>query len=194
MIITKADMVERTRIAANVNVDTYILDAHTYDLPTLLSGKLIREVSALAITYAAWSTETAYTTGIYAEENGFIWKALTDHSGSIPTPTNTNWEVDINATLRYLHLKDFLCWSAARRFRLEHGANYTEAGFTVPTDPQGTYQPGSDKRRADLIADARDKANFHGARIERFLTDNNMITRTSCTTTRTRGNGRVNAI
>lgn len=196
-LITKQDLIERTRISANLadrQVLPFILDAHTYDLPTLLSGKLIREVSGLNITFEAWNTDAEYVTDTYASEAGFIWKALTGNTGSRPVTDSVNWQKDLNATLRYLHLKDFLCWSAYRRLLLEHGRNITEAGITNPTDPQATYQPATDKARAEMIASATSKADFHKAQIERFLHDNGMITRTPCAPYRPRGNGRITAI
>lgn len=197
MIITKADLIERTRISANLadrQVLPFIQDAHTYDLPTLLSGKLIREVSGLNITFEAWSIGTAYMAGGYASEAGFIWKALADNTGSIPGTDNENWQVDLNATLRYLYLKDFLCWAAYKRLLLEHGRNITEAGITNPTDPQGTFQPATDKTRAELMASAISKTDHWKHSIERFQHDNEMITRTTCTPYRARGNGRITAI
>lgn len=197
MIITKADLIERTRISANLSdrqVLPFIQDAHTYDLPTLLTPSLITATEEAERTYAAWDSETDYTTGQYAESYGFIWEALTDNTNSLPATDNTDWAVDLNATLRYLYLEDFLCWAAYRRLLLQHGRNITEAGITKPTDPMATFQPATDKDRSEMVADATDKKDFHRARTERFMKENEMIPSTYCGTPSRKGNGRITAL
>lgn len=197
MLISKADLIERTRISVNLadrQVLPFIQDAETYDLPTLLSGNLIADVLAFNITPLAWENETPYLSGAYATYNDVYYKALLDTTGITPGTDAAVWEPDYKATLRYNHLPDFLIWSAYRRMLLEHGRNITEAGITNPTDPQATYQPATDKARAEMIASATGKADFHRSRIERYLVDHNLITRESCTPYRRRGNGKIIAL
>lgn len=172
----------------------YRMDAETYDLPTLLSGNLITDVRAFNITPTEWANDVAFLSGAYGTYGNIYYKALSDTTGVIPGTDAAIWEPDYKATLRYTHLPDFLIWSAARRFRTHHGKNYTEAGFTVSQDPENTYQPGSDKSRAEEIQEATDKSNFHRAQIEGFLNKYELITRNSCEPVRRRGNGRITAL
>lgn len=198
MLINKADLIERTRISANLadrQVIPFIQDAHTYDLPTLLTPALITSTEEAERTYTAWDSETEYTTGEYVESYGFIWVAVIDSLNELPAEDNIKWAVDLVATLRYLYLKDFLCWASYRRLLLEHGRNITEAGLTNPIDPQATFQPVTDKSRSEMVNSATSKADFHRARTERFLKENEMMPATAhCKTPGRQGNGRITAL
>jgi hypothetical protein len=197
LLINKADLIDRTRISANLSdkqIIPFIQDAHVYDLPTLFSGNMIADINAAETVYSNWSETVDYLPGLFAESNGFIWKALADNTNSLPTADNESWQIDHNATIRYLYLKEFLCWSAYRRLLLEHGRNITEAGITNPTDPQATYQPVSDKTRSEMIASATDKKNHHRGVIERYLLKYNLTTLSNCSAYIRRGNGRITAL
>lgn len=196
-LITKQQLIERTRISAQLSdrqVLPFIQDAEMYDLPTLLSGGLIADITPLNITAAAWVADTAYLTGTYSIQDAVYYKALQDTTGIMPGTDAAIWQADYKATLRYIHLPDFLIWSAYDRMLLEHGRNVTEAGLTVPADPENTYQSASDKSRGELMASAKNKANFHRGIINAFMSKNNLIQSNGCNPTSRRTSGRVSAV
>lgn len=196
-LISKAQLLERTRISANLTdrqVIPFIEDAEEYDLPTLLNPGLIADVQAIDITATAWNNATTYIAGVYVTHKGFYYKALGASMNVEPGTNPVVWEADAKATLRYNWLPDFLIWSTMRWLLIEHGRNITEAGLTNPTDPEATYTPSSDKARAELAQRATDRANFHRARINEFLSKNGLIQTTPCITKATGYSGRINAI
>jgi hypothetical protein len=196
-MVTKQEFLSRTRISAQLSdrqVLPFLQDAEDYDLPTLLPGNLILELSKLAFTAAEWLPGTAYLSEDFVKHDNWYYQALQDATGITPGTDAAIWLPDYKRTLRYIHLPNFLIWSAYYRMLLEHGRNITEAGLTVPSDPSGTYQQGSDKARGELMASAKDKANRHRAKIEAFLVAYNLINRASCAPTNRRSSGRITAI
>lgn len=196
-LITKQDLIERTRISAQLSdrqVLPFIQDAETYDLPTLLSGSMIKELRGLDSDHVDYDATVLNTVGQDVLYDGEIYEAIIENTGLIPGVDTEYWRPLPMYTLKKVLLKEFLVWSAYRRLLLEHGRNITEAGLTIPSDPEGTFQQGSDKSRAELIQSATDKANFHRRQIEAYLNKNELVTRNTCDPIRRRGNGRITAL
>lgn len=182
-LINKADLAEFEEFSQNIEdriIEPRINDAHIYDLRGVLPLEVVGSVYAATVEPAAWGEAISYIAGATVMYKATAYDAVADNVGITPGTDAAYWKINTGATLRYSLLKPFLVWNTLRRYYLRAGRNITPAGITVPTDPQGTFQPISDKGRSELLAEATNKAEFHRTDIITFLRNNHLYSHGSC--------------
>lgn len=182
-LISKSDLAEYEEFSQNIEdriIEPRINDAHLYDMRGVLPFGVIESVYAATAAPTAWDEATTYTSGALVLHKGSAYDWVADSLNIEPGTNAAYWKLNTGATLRYSLLKPFLAWNTLRRYFMRAGRNITPAGITVPTDPQGTFQPISDKGRGELYEEAKSKAEFHRTDIIAFLRDNNLYNSGTC--------------
>lgn len=193
-LITKADLLEFDEFSTNIEdrvINPKINDAHVYDLRGLLPVSVLKTVEAANVPPVEWNSVDPYAIGATVSFEYNVYDAVTANFNVQPGTGVAEWALNTGATLRYIHLRPFLVWNTLRRFYVRAGRNITPSGITVPTDPQGTFQPISDQARASIIAEAIAKADFHRQDIQNYLNKNNLNYSGTCEGGTTRSGGRA---
>lgn len=193
-LITKADLAQYDEFSANILdpvINPRINDAHTYDLRGLLNTTVLDSVYAADVAPEIWANGATYLTGAVVSNKGQVYDAVAGSTGVMPGTDSAYWKLNTGATLRYELLDPFLAWSTIRRYYLRAGRNNTPAGLVTATDPNGTFQPISDKGRSELMAEAIAKADFHRQDILNFLQKNNLTHTGTCERGYSGSRGRV---
>lgn len=175
MLISKVDIKDFTQFTLNIEDRIFnhnILDAQEFDLKPAI-GNLMFDALILAAPngYVAWNSLTPYIIGEYSVYANIVYKALNPNTGSQPDISPLDWEVNQLGTFFYQYLRPFLVFMSYRKFLLWAGTNLTQYGL-VKID-EDTSEEISDQRRAELIADVKQKANVWLSRLRGRLCEVN---------------------
>lgn len=137
------------------NVRPFIDQAWLLDIVPVLDYAVLEAVLALDnITPKGYAEVTAIAEGDYVVRRERVYRALGVPITLPPTESasTSEWAYEPLHTLWTQYLKAYWLHAAFDRFAPQHGLNATKAGWTVPTDPKGTFTQPSAAARAALQA------------------------------------------
>lgn len=175
MLISKVDIKDFTQFTLNIEDRIFnhnILDAQEFDLkPTIGDIMFDALIVAAPNGYAAWNVLTPYVLDEYVVYANKVYKALQPNTGSQPDTSPLDWVINELGTFFYVYLRPFLVFCSYKKFLLWAGTNLTQYGL-VKID-EDTSEEISDQRRAELIADVKQKANIWLSRLRGRLCEVN---------------------
>lgn len=173
-LMTKQQIGKYVKVPENISdldLDTPILDAQEFDIIAVFPQALIDAIALQVVAnIEQWRRTKAYVTGDKVIFETY-YTALSNNTDSQPPSASWGANELMNFYLQYL--QPYMSYCFYYRFIAYHGANVAQAGLVQSTDPNGTFQPVSDKMRAEILGDIRSKKDTWGKKISKKLNDVN---------------------
>lgn len=175
MLISKVDVKDFTQFTLNIEdriFNSNITDAQEYDLRPTIGDLMMNQLLLIAPNgFINWNALTIYAIGDYVLYGTTVYKSLTANVGLQPDTNITDWQVNELGTFFYNYLRVFLVFTSYGRFLLWIGTNLTQYGLREINEE--TSVGVSDQRRAELIADIKQKSNIWLTRLRGIICDKN---------------------
>lgn len=169
--LTLADFKEQLPFSAAIEqtqLAPYVKSSYTLDVLPLLGYGPLEGIELLTpAPIAEYAAGGAVSSGDLVARRERVYRAL----AASPTqpPPAVGWVYEPLYTLWAEYLKRYWIQASFGRFLAQTGFDFTKAGLTTPTDPNGTFRPVSSTDRATVQASIDTVTEALRSRLTAFL-------------------------
>lgn len=171
LALTLADFIKALPFSNKIEdrqIQPFVAESYTLDLVPLLGFERLEAIDQLTVPEVLpFEIGGARTAGAYYLRRERVYRSTADVPAPAPTEADLVYEPLLTLWLQYL--KPYWVRASFARFLPQHGQDFTKAGVTTPTDPQGTFRPISATDKASLQAAHDTVAEVLRSRLTAFL-------------------------
>jgi hypothetical protein len=171
LVLTLADFTKALPFSNKIEdrqIQPFVAECLLLDLVPLLGYELLELVNQLTVPeltpFVSGDPRVANTYYLYRER---VYCATADVAA--PAQDDDSLVYEPLLTLWTQYLKPYWIRKSFARFLPQHGQDFTKAGVTTPTDPQGTFRPISATDKANLQAAHDTAAEAFRSRLTAFM-------------------------
>lgn len=171
LALTLADFKEQLPFSAAIEerqIAPFIKSSYTFDILSVINHDTLEAIELLpAKAIAEYAAGTPVAQGDLVARRERVYLALV--ASPAGPPPGADWLYQPLQTLWAEYLKRYWIQASFSRFLVQHGFDFTKAGLTTPTDPQGTFRPAGSGERASVQASIDTASEAYRSRLTAFL-------------------------